>query len=578
MSKKLRLQRGEIATIITIVSLVVLGASTLVSSAFLSKNKQTTSTKAAEPVTCTGANNWNCAGQTQTCGGVACGKCAQRTYDGGWSRCVGPNCQRNQSTVIYNYPVFDSDDSCNPTAAQTPTQSDCEKITDKGTCDSNAYIQKCAWYLACNVCRARGTKNDEACPKLSCSNWSNNTDCTNTNTCQWNDNYFKCVDKIEPTKANTPVPTRKPGLELPGYENCNRCCIQDLQCGIPADGNGYKCGKDQTRIRWYSYNCTSNCSNFNSAAQNAGTTLTRYIDCPPDVGRENRLKCVDGGCANYYGGLPVPTSIVPTAQPTIPLGTINTCVGSGYSCITDTDRDNNLDCKNAGYSIESYEKSCGQNSNKVCCYGTLTPTLSPGVSISPSQPAATPSIAVTTPTSIPMSTIVQGGCIKTNCGGANNAFDYYQKCTSPYGDSNNRQCGNISYYSDGECQRSSFLTPEVWCNDQKRFVIFRLIIDSITGQKALNYKTDNPYASIYFSTPDIGGGSSLCRLEGNNKIHIPTKIVTGATFNCVSSVKKNFTNVTANFCFFSAGDEWFKCFGASSSYTSSGSVDFHLSL
>jgi len=340
MSKKLRLQRGEIATIITIVSLVVLGASTLVSSIFLSKNKQTTSTKAAEPVTCTSANNWNCTGQTQTCGGVACGKCAQRTYDGGWSRCVGPNCQRNQSSIVYNYPVFDTDDSCIPTitaipTTKTPTPSSASTSCPAGQCKYSSTCvskntAKSFYYGSRGRCCYPGTNSE----------WIYGSGTSDPPVCP------------AVTAAPTATPTRVPGNELPGYENCNRCCIQDLQCGIPADGNGYKCGKEEIRIRWYSYNCTSSCSNFGSGA------LTKFIDCPPDVGRENRLKCLSGAgiCSTYYGGGTYPTA-VPSAVPT---------TGSGV---------------------------------------TLTPTLSPGVSISPSQPTATQAL-IPSPSIIPTVAVV----------------------------------------------------------------------------------------------------------------------------------------------------------------------------
>lgn len=377
MSKKLRLQRGEIATIITIVSLVVLGASTLVSSVFLSKNKQTTSTKAAEPVTCTSANNWNCTGQTQTCGGVACGKCAQRTYDGGWSRCVGPNCQRNQSSIVYNYPVFDTDDSCIPTITAIPTT----KTPTPSSAPTSCPAGQCKYSSTCvsknTVKSFNYGSRGRCCYPGTSSEWIYGSGTSDPPVCS------------DVTAAPTATPTRVPGNELPGYENCNRCCIQDLQCGIPADGNGYKCGKEEIRIRWYSYNCTSSCSNFGSGA------LTKFIDCPPDVGRENRLKCLSGAgiCSTYYGGGTYPTA-VPTAVPTTGSGvTSNTCTKSGYHCINNTNQSNLTDCHNAGYSIESFDFYCGQN-DLVCCYGTLTPSPS----LTPTTATILPSGTTTYPT------------------------------------------------------------------------------------------------------------------------------------------------------------------------------------
>lgn len=52
MSKKLKLRHGEIATIVAIVGLVILGVTTLVSTVFLNNNRQTTNTKAATYTSC----------------------------------------------------------------------------------------------------------------------------------------------------------------------------------------------------------------------------------------------------------------------------------------------------------------------------------------------------------------------------------------------------------------------------------------------------------------------------------------------------------------------------------------------
>lgn len=474
MSKKLRLQRGEIATIITIVSLIILGASTLVSSVFLSKNKQTTSTRASTTYpeeVCNSANNWHCTGETRTCsGGTACGVCA-KSGTNTWSRCVGPNCKRSQSTQVYTKPAFDLDNSCNLTATIVPTQ---------GTSPT--------------------TKTPTPSPIVRlCSYWISTAACGNfPSTCEWNNKDNKCVNKTQPTSANIPTPTRAPGNELPGYEDCKRCCIEDKVCNVPADGNGYKCGKDEIRIRWYSYNCTSSCSSFGSG------TLTKFTDCPSDVGRENRLKCVSGTgiCSTYYGGAPYPTST---------------------------------------------------DSNKQISTGILLPTI------------------------IPANIIAQGECLRTNCGGANSAFNYYQKCASPYGDTDKRLCGKINYYSNSQC--SSFLgrNTESWCNDQKRDITFRIVINSISGSQPINYDEGDPTGTFIVQTPDIGGVYPLCSVNAN----IPREIKTDATFECTAIVKKNFTNVNVYFIWTISDVPNAINYGeilAKGSYITSGPVIVHFSL
>jgi len=338
MSKRIILQHGEIATIITIASLIILGASTLVSSVFLSKNKQTISTRASYAVeSCNSGNNWHCTGQTLTCGGVACGKCS-KSGTNNWVRCVGPNCRRNQSSTVYNYPVFDSDSSCAPvvTNAQTATTIP-TKILSTG-CPSN----QCTYDNPPCVSRNAIQLSTQGGLYKRC--------CYPGSTSEWVSSYsYPPPACSASTPMPTAIPTRDPKLELSGYEKCARCCIQDIKCGMPADGNGYKCEKYESRIRWYSYNCTGKpedaaivCDKFNKG----GYPSTKFIACPNEVGREKPLKCVGPEYCTTgldYSGLPLPTtaiSPIATAEPTVdpeissqPLSFLAWCnKQKGYSC------------------------------------------------------------------------------------------------------------------------------------------------------------------------------------------------------------------------------------------------------
>jgi len=281
MSKKLRLQRGEIATIITIVSLIVLGASTLVSSVFLSKNKQTTSTKAAASTRlccrsyqckqygCKDVQRyWNAfyVSTSKTCASASLIDCPSGAKQGGF--CV-------------------ADSACSGTAATVvPT-------TIVNTLAPTSAVRPCSYWISAAAC--------------------NNF----PDTCEWKSVGYgygmSCQSKVQPTTVNTPTPTRAPGNELSGYEDCLRCCVRDTKCDIP----GSPCKKGSTRIRWYSYNCTkgSSCSSFNKTG---GYPSTVFENCPSDVGRENPTKCVPGGCTETYSGLSVPTTDVVEPTTVIP--------------------------------------------------------------------------------------------------------------------------------------------------------------------------------------------------------------------------------------------------------------------
>lgn len=103
-------KRGEIATLLTLGLVILGGVLAIGSSVFLSKQK-TTSTRAAG-ITCDATNNYNCSGVTATCAdGTACGQTSINTGNGSCSRCMGPNCQRKQSSTVYSFPVFDLVDS-----------------------------------------------------------------------------------------------------------------------------------------------------------------------------------------------------------------------------------------------------------------------------------------------------------------------------------------------------------------------------------------------------------------------------------------------------------------------------------
>jgi len=232
-------ERGEIATVITIGSLIILGVTTLVSSTFINKTKQTTGSKAA------------CAGCETN------GKCyaVGSTVSGGYC-CFGPK----QGERCYNYNHLDKcGTSC---AAPTPPP----------------------------------TKIPSSAPTSG------------------------------PTK--TPTPTPRPGGDISGYEGCAKCCVKDIKCNAPADGNGNKCGYSQLRIRWHSYDCTgNNCSTINVSGQ-------QVIQCS-DMGPNNKLRCENSSCpSGYYGGASNPTTApnnpTPGGQNPTP---ITTPLPSGQRCL-----------------------------------------------------------------------------------------------------------------------------------------------------------------------------------------------------------------------------------------------------
>lgn len=102
------------------------------------------------------------------------------------------------------------------------------------------------------------------------------------------------ISPVSPTNTPTPTLWPKPSapppevIDIPGYEQCTRCCIKDQKCGYPSG----ECTANEKRIRWFSYDCTGNrCSTMKLPGQD-------FIVCPAGMGPKNiRLSCVsDGKC------------------------------------------------------------------------------------------------------------------------------------------------------------------------------------------------------------------------------------------------------------------------------------------
>lgn len=377
MSKKW--QRGEIATIITIGTLVILGLSTLVSAVFLnSQKKQVTSSKAAELVTCrdnpdlsrTPAGYYWKADCNKTC--VTNGNCPQNESD-------PSNVDKNSSNWCYGFDgpnKSTADWRClmlqhgsapnqgNPTSTPVPPNNG---GNGGGGTSSTKPGDKCR-YSQMNgsavVCYEGNVKPDGNCgyvPGVS----------TGTE--------ISCSGNYSPTGGNNPAPTQAP---QPGGSNdegsacsekgqvVNSCAREDCDTGI----------KHWVQIEKY---CTNNgIIEYRSgidtgrSCNGGGSQACPVVQQPtPTSGTGNT-----GGGTGTGGQNSAPTST--------PAPSSNGCLPKAYTCDENSNKyyikigsnDHFLDaaCK---YPIIYFDRYCGNS--------TTSPSLSP--SSSPDQGTVSPS-------------------------------------------------------------------------------------------------------------------------------------------------------------------------------------------
>lgn len=140
-------QRGEIATAITIGTLIILGVSSLVSSVFLNKNKQTTKTRAAEACSEEGAWKTSCLEprERQSCADNAGVALVSRCEGGEW-KAQNPECQTQCSPGAQS--KGDEWKECNPgEILDQCVRKDCdgsrnELVCIEKYCDSSGNIRE----------------------------------------------------------------------------------------------------------------------------------------------------------------------------------------------------------------------------------------------------------------------------------------------------------------------------------------------------------------------------------------------------------------------------------------------------
>lgn len=140
-------QRGEIATAITIGTLIILGVTSLVSSVFLNKNKQTTKTRAAEACSEEGAWKTSCLEprERQSCADNAGVALVSRCEGGEW-KAQNPECQTQCSPGTQS--KGDEWKECNPgEILDQCARKDCdgsrnELVCVEKYCDSSGNIRE----------------------------------------------------------------------------------------------------------------------------------------------------------------------------------------------------------------------------------------------------------------------------------------------------------------------------------------------------------------------------------------------------------------------------------------------------
>ncbi len=352
-------RRGEIATILTIATLVIVGVTALVSSLNLNK-KQTTSSRAS-----------GCAANECSGGGTLC--VAVGTVHSGYKCCAaGKNPAHTDWTFASNSPV----------SVGCVGDAGCKQLSCSGNTTKKYYQKTTSSYT---------NYSDAAC----------STTITKTLT-----DYCK-----ETGGANvTPVPLSNPlnwGVDKGGG------------CGSGGDNyqfgscyQGKRCVQCQHGGQWLSYNCFENdssctgdvvycdqpwsvktCANGAHKCCDASKGLCIKSGNKPATGTENISVCLGtgadavcdspteycggaGGSCNSGDALVSPSKICDSAaNKRCCLKKANTCTGTGYGCINtwETGATNNAKCVGKGYKVESAAFSCG-DSSKICCYGTTPAT------------------------------------------------------------------------------------------------------------------------------------------------------------------------------------------------------------
>jgi len=222
----MRKRRAEIATILTVGTLIVIGLTALVSS-FTIKNKQTTSSKAAE----CGAEGKSCFDGSDCCSGKCSGASQYGAGTCTKATTVSPSvnsCAKEDESYTYT-------NSC--CSGLTPSNGKC--ITPKSTCsDEGGSSPCCEGYQVCasdNKCHA----SCSSCIKEGGTYTYGDGCCKGLNTCGDGKCHATCPSTSPPPTSGGTDPISQSKCATSAYKY--GCCVIDT----------YGCSGDTKRARWY---------------------------------------------------------------------------------------------------------------------------------------------------------------------------------------------------------------------------------------------------------------------------------------------------------------------------------------